>query len=138
MNWKSVIKVVSCLTGLFLLGSVCGFAMSGRVAAARGSVPVGGGSKWVERWLDRRMAEDFAVIQATPEQQQQLRPAYEHLRADFSAIRQEAAQKVAEAIKRHRQEMWAQLTPEQREVFRQTYQERRLRFWESRRETLPP
>jgi Spy/CpxP family protein refolding chaperone len=134
MILSPVVKVVSCLTGLFLLGNVCGVAVSGRVAAARGSVPIGGG-QWVERWLDRRMAEDFATIQATPEQQEQLRSTYGHLRADFSTIRQEAAQKVAEAIKRHRQEMWAKLTPEQRKAFLKSNQERRSRFGWNRDES---
>jgi hypothetical protein len=134
MILKPVVRVVSCLTGLFLLGNVCGVAVSGRVAAARGSVPSGGG-QWVERWLDRRMAADFATIKATPEQREQLRPTYEHLRADFITIRQEAAHKVAEAIKRHRQEMWANLTPEQRNALLRSNQERRLRLWESRHET---
>ncbi len=46
-------------------------------------MPVGGG-QWVEHWLDRRMAADFAMIQATPEKQEQLGPTYEHLRSDFS------------------------------------------------------
>jgi hypothetical protein len=134
MNVKPVVKVVSCLTGLFLLGSVCGFAMSGRVAAARqpAAAPLGGGGQWVERWLDRRMVADFALIQATPGQQEALRPAYQDLRADFAAIQQEAAGKVAESIKRHRLAVWAQLTPEQRQAFRQSNQERRLRFFENR------
>jgi len=136
MILKPVVKVVSCLTGLFLLGNVSGFAVSTRVAAARGPAAFGG--QWVERWLDRRMAGDFATIHATPEQQEQLQPAYEHLRADLGAIRQEAAQKVAEAIRRHRQEVWTRLTPEQRKAFLQSNQERRFRFWETRRETPPP
>lgn len=137
MNVKPVVKVVSCLTGLFLLGSVCGFAMSGRVAAARepsATTAVGGG-QWAERWLERRMAADFAAVQATPGQQEALRPAYENLRADFAAIQREAAGKVAESIKRHRLAVWAQLTPEQRQAFRQSNQERRLRFFENRNET---
>ena len=137
MIFNPVVKVVSCLTGLFLLGNVCGFAVSGRVAAARGPAAVGGG-QWVERWLERRMAEDFATIQATPEQQELLRPTYEHLRAEFSTIRQEGAQKVAEAIKRHRQEMWAKLTPEQRKALLQSNQERRSRFGWNRDESKQP
>lgn len=139
MNVKPVVKVVSCLTGLFLLGSVSGFAVSGRVTAAREPAATtavgGGGGQRVERWLDHRMAADFAAVQATPELAEALRPAYENLRADFAAIQREAAGKVAESIKRHRLAVWAQLTPEQRQAFRQSNQERRLRFFENRSET---
>lgn len=137
MNVKPFVKVAFCLTGLFLLGSVSGFAVSGRVAASRGSSSAHIGGQWIERWLDRRMAGDFAAIQATPEQQEQLRSSYQDLRADLTVIRQESAQRVAEAIKRHRQEVWTKLTPEQREVFRQTYQERRSRFGWNREEMNP-
>jgi hypothetical protein len=138
MNVKPVVKVVSCLTGLFLLGNVSGFAVSGRVAAARGvEKPDAESSQRIERWLDRRMAGDFAAIQATPAQQEQLRSSYQDLRTDLAVVRQESAQRVAEAIKRHRQEVWTKLTPAQREAFRQTYQERRSRFGWNREETNP-
>jgi hypothetical protein len=136
MNVKPAVKVVFCLAALFLLGSVCGFAVSGRVVAARGPAETGSAApRLIERWLDHRMANDFAAIQAAPEQQEQLRPSYETLRADLAAIRQEAAQKVAEAIRRQRMEMVTKLTPEQRQAFRQSIQERSARFWELRRET---
>ena len=134
MILNPVVKVVSCLTGLFLLGNVCGVAVSSRVAAARGSAVAGGGGQWIEHWLDRRMTSDFATIQATPEQQEQLRSSYQDLRADLTTIRQESAQRVADALKRHRQEIWAKLTPKQREAFRQSYQERRNRFGWNREE----
>jgi hypothetical protein len=70
------------------------------------------------------MAQDFARLDATPEQQAALRSSYEQLLSDFNAIQAEASAKVAEAFKRHGTEMWRNLTPEQREVLRQTNQER--------------
>jgi Spy/CpxP family protein refolding chaperone len=135
MNVKTIVKIVSCLTGLFLLGSVCGFAMSGRVATARGPAAFSGGGQWIERWLDRRMAGDFATIEATPEQQAELRASYDDLRAELEAIRKESAMKVTAAITRHRQGMWSKLTPEQRKALWQSNQERRTRYWDDRRET---
>ena len=70
------------------------------------------------------MAQDFARIDATPEQQAALRQSYDRLLSDFNAIQQESAQKVTDAFKRHGLDMWKQLTPEQREIIRQTNQER--------------
>jgi Spy/CpxP family protein refolding chaperone len=80
------------------------------------------------------MAADFAAVQATAEQQMQLRPAYDDLRAELDDIRREARERVAAAITRHRQTMWAKLTPEQRQALWQANQERRLRFRDSLRE----
>jgi Spy/CpxP family protein refolding chaperone len=133
MNVKPLLKVSLCLAGIFLLGSVCGVAMSGHVGAARRPTVAGGG-QWIERWLDRRMANDFAVIQATPEQQQELRGTYDDLRADLDNIRQDAKERVTAAISRHRQNLWAKLTPEQRKDLWQATQDRRLRYRESLRE----
>ena len=135
MNVKPVMKVSLCLAVIFLLGSVCGVAMSGRVTPAPKPALVGGGP-WIERWLDRRMAGDFAAIQATPQLQEELRSSYDDLRTELNSIRQESAKKVAQAIGRHRQAVWAKLTPEQRKALWQSNQDRRLRYRDSLRETL--
>ena len=134
MNMKPFLKVSLCLAGIFLLGSVCGVAMSGHVGSSRRPAMVGGGGQWIERWLDRRMANDFAVIQATPEQQEELRRSYDELRAELDGIRLEAKERVTDAIARHRQSMWAKLTPEQRKTLWQATQDRRLRYRDSLRE----
>ena len=125
MNWKSVLKIVVCLTALFLLGSVCGYATSGRIAT-RPAYPRDS-SQWAERWLQQRMAEDFARLGATPEQQEELRPIYNRLLTEFNAIQAESAQKVAASFKRHGRDIWMQLTPEQRDEFQKLNQERRAR-----------
>lgn len=122
MNAKPVLKVVSCLVALFVMGSVCGYAVSGRVTRSRPAWTQT--QAWAERWLEQRMAQDFARIDATPEQQAKLKPSYDRLLSDFNAIQQESAQKVTDAFKRHGLDMWKQLTPEQREIIRQTNQER--------------
>ena len=125
MNWKPAVKVVSCLVALFVMGSMCGYAVSGRVRKSRPAWTQN--QEWAERWLEQRMAQDFAAIQATPEQQERLRPSYDRLRSDFNAIQQESAQKVTDAFKRHGLAMWQQLTPEQRKIMQQTNRERRNR-----------
>ncbi len=122
MNAKPVLKVVSCLVALFVMGSMCGYAMSARVHSSRPAWTRS--EEWTRRWLEQRMAQDFARIDATPEQQAKLKPSYDRLLSDFNAIQQESAQKVTDAFKRHGLDMWKQLTPEQREIIRQTNQER--------------
>ncbi|MBN8457249.1 MAG: hypothetical protein J0M04_05345 [Verrucomicrobia bacterium] len=134
MNMKPLVKVSLCLAGIFLLGSVCGVAMSGHVGPAHRPAVVASGGQWIERWLDRRMANDFAVIQATPEQQEELRRSYDELRAELDGIRLEAKERVTDAIARHRQTMWSKLTPEQRKALWQATQDRRLRYRDSLRE----
>ncbi len=122
MNAKPVLKIFICLLALFLMGSVCGYAVSGRISQWR---PASSRTQeWAERWLEKRMARDFAAIEATPEQQQQLRPSYERLLSDFNAIQDESAQKVTEALKRHSLDLRKKLTPAQREIIKQTNQER--------------
>jgi Spy/CpxP family protein refolding chaperone len=122
MNAKPVLKVVSCLVALFVMGSMCGYAVSSRVTHGRPAWTQS--QKWAERWMEHRMTQDFARIDATPEQQAKLKPSYDRLLSDFNAIQAEASAKVADAFKRHGLEMWKQLTPEQREIIRQTNQER--------------
>jgi Spy/CpxP family protein refolding chaperone len=122
MNAKPVFKVVSCLVALFVMGSMCGYAVSSRVTHGRPAWTQS--QEWAERWLEQRMAQDFSRIEATPEQQAQLKPSYDRLLSDFNAIQRESAQKVTDAFKRHGLDIWKQLTPKQRETLRQTNQER--------------
>ncbi|RFC41655.1 MAG: hypothetical protein DVB23_003365 [Verrucomicrobia bacterium] len=124
MNSKSILRIVACLTALFLLGGVCGYATSGRLDP-RPSYPRS--TQWAERWMEQRMVEDFQRIGATPEQQDELRPIYGRLLAEFNAIQEESAQKVSDSFKRHGRDVWMKLTPEQREEFQKVNQERRNR-----------
>jgi hypothetical protein len=122
MRAKLIAQIVVFLVLLFSLGGVCGYAMSTQIQPRR---PAWTQSKeWAARWIEHRMSSDFSAIQATPEQQELLRPIYEQLLADFSVIQDESAQKIGAAFKRHGTEMWKQLTPEQREQLRRINQQR--------------
>ena len=122
MKTKLITQIVFCLITLFGLGSVCGYAVSGRVQSGRPAWTRS--QQWAERWIEYRMTQDFARLDATPEQQAQLKSSYDRLLSDFNAIQAEASTKVAEAFKRHGTDLWKALTPEQREILRQTNQER--------------
>jgi hypothetical protein len=119
---KLISQIIVTLVLLFGLGGLCGYAMSARIHSGRPAWTRS--QQWTERWLDQRMAQDFARIDATLKQQEKLKPSYDRLLSDFNAIQQESAQKVTDAFKRHGLDMWKQLTPEQREIIRQTHQER--------------
>lgn len=125
MNRKVIAQIVVCLVVLFALGSICGYAVSDRVVRVRQAraQPL----EWADRWMERRIAEDFARLSVTPEQEAALRPVYERLLSDFKVIQQESAQKVTDAFKRHRVDTWKQLTPAQREIFRQANLDRASR-----------
>jgi hypothetical protein len=122
MKSKLLTQIIISLVVLFGIGGLCGYAMSARVHSGRPAWTRS--EEWTRRWLEQRMAQDFARIDATPEQQAKLKPSYDRLLSDFNAIQQESAQKVTDAFKRHGLDMWKQLTPEQREIIRQTNQER--------------
>lgn len=122
MKSKLLTQIIFSLVVLFGLGGLCGYAMSARVHSSRPAWTRS--EEWTRRWLEQRMAQDFARIDATPEHQAKLKPSYDRLLSDFNAIQQESAQKVTDAFKRHGLDMWKQLTPEQREIIRQTNQER--------------
>lgn len=122
MKTKLISQIIITLVVLFGLGGLCGYAMSARIHSGRPAWTQS--QKWAERWLEHRMTQDFARIDATPEQQAKLKPSYDRLLSDFNAIQAEASAKVADAFKRHGLDMWKQLTPEQREILRQTNQER--------------
>lgn len=122
MKTKLLTQIIVSLIVLFGLGGFCGYAMSARVHSGRPAWTRS--EEWTRRWIEHRMAQDFARIEATPEQQAALRQSYDRLLSDFNAIQAEASAKVTEAFKRHGLETWKQLTPKQREVMRQTNQER--------------
>ena len=116
MKSKLITRIVVSLVVLFGLGGLCGYAMSTQIHKARPGWTQN--PDWTRRWIERRMAEDFARIGATPEQQEQLRSSYERLRTDFNAIQAESSAKVRDAFRRHGAELRRQLTPEQRELLR--------------------
>lgn len=122
MKTKLLARILFSLVALFGVGTLCGYAMSNRVQSGRPAWTRS--QEWAERWIEHRMAQDFARIDATPEQQAALRSSYEQLLSDFNAIQAEASAKVSEAFKRHGTDVWKELTPEQREILRQTNQER--------------
>lgn len=122
MKTKLITQILVTLIVLFGLGGLCGYAMSARIHSGRPAWTRS--EEWTRRWIEHRMTQDFARLEATPEQQEVLRQSYERLLSDFNAIQAEASAKVTEAFKRHGTEMWKQLTPEQREILRQTNQER--------------
>jgi hypothetical protein len=129
MKTKLVTQIIVWLVLLFGLGGLCGYAVSERRHTARPSLVQRQElrEEWARRWVERRMAEDFARVAATPEQQSQLRASYDTLLAEFNAIQAESSAKVAAAFKRHGVETWKQLTPAQREQLRQLNDERRQR-----------
>lgn len=122
MKTKLLTQIIVSLLVLFGLGGLCGYAMSARVNSGRPAWTRS--EEWTRRWIEHRMAQDFARIEATPEQQAALRQSYERLLSDFNSIQAEASDKVTDAFKRHGTDMWRNLTPKQREVMRQTNQER--------------
>ena len=95
-------------------------------------------TQWAECWLEQRMAQDFAAIKATPEEQEKLRPVYEHLLEDFKTIQKEAAQKVTESFKQHTREVRDQLTAEHREAMQTLNQERLGRVRKINHESTRP
>ena len=122
MKTKLFTQIIVSLVVLFGLGGLCGYAMSARVHSGRPAWTHS--EEWTRRWIEHRMAQDFARLEATPEQQAALRQSYDRLLSDFNVIQAEASAKVTEAFKRHGADMWRNLTPKQREVMRQTNQER--------------
>ena len=122
MKTKLLTQIIISLVVLFGLGGLCGYAMSARVHSGRPAWTRS--EEWTRRWIEHRMAQDFARIEATPEQQAVLRQSYGRLLSDFNTIQAEASAKVTEAFKRHGTDMWRNLTTKQRETLRQTNQER--------------
>ena len=122
MRTRLLTQIIFTLVLLFGLGGFCGYAMSTRIHTQRPAF--GRGKEWAARAVERRKAEDFARLGATPEQQAALSPIYEKLLSDIHGIQTETAARVAQAFKQHGAEVWRNLGPEQREIFRQSIQER--------------
>lgn len=122
MKTKLITQIIASLAVLFGLGGLCGYAMSARVHSGRPAWTRS--EEWARRWIEHRMAQDFARLEPTPEQQAALRASYDRLLSDFNAIQADASAKVTEAFKRHGADVWRNLTPQQRETLRQTNQER--------------
>jgi hypothetical protein len=122
MKSKLLTQIIFSLVVLFALGGLCGYAMSARVHSARPAWTRS--EEWARRWIEHRMAQDFARLEATPEQQGVLRESYDRLLSDFNVIQAEASAKLTDAFKRHSTDMWRNLTPAQRETMRQTNQQR--------------
>jgi len=125
MKKKLITQIAASLLLLFSLGAVCGFSASSRIQSGRPAMTKS--EEWARRWIDRRMEQEFARLDATPEQEAALRASYEQLLSEFNAIQAEASEKVAEAFKRQGGQMWKALDPERREILRQIRQERRDR-----------
>lgn len=124
MKTKLVTQILVTLVVIFGLGGLCGYAMSGRFHSGQPSQTQG--SPWAKRWVEKCMADDFAAIHATPEQEEVLKPVYEALLQDFQAIQQEAAARVGVALRARGREIGMKLTPAQLEAFQQSHRQRRI------------
>jgi hypothetical protein len=111
------IRVVVYLVLLFAAGTALGLGWSQMRRPAWTQSP-----EWAQRWLERRMKSDFETIQATPEQQAELRPLYDALLTDFRAVQSEAEGKLNAAFGRFGLEMSRKVTPEQLEKLKQNNQ----------------
>jgi hypothetical protein len=116
MKLNPSLKIILCLTALFLIGSVSGYTVATRSQAGRfgwRQTP-----DWKQQWIQQRFQQDCETLQVTPEQQEMLRPIYDRVQTDFASIQAEAASKLKDVFKRYRQEASKVLTPEQLEKFR--------------------
>lgn len=111
------LRVVLYLSLLFGAGIALGVAGSQARRPAWTQSP-----EWAQRWLERRMKNDFAAIAATPEQQTELRPLYDQLLTDFRAVQTEAENGLNAAFGRFGIAMSQKVTPEQLEMLRQMQQ----------------
>jgi hypothetical protein len=127
------VRVVLYLTLLFAAGTALGLGWSQMKRPAWTQSP-----EWAQRWLERRMRSDFEAIQATPEQQAELRPLYDQLLADFRAVQQEAEGKLNAAFGRFGLEMSRKVTPEQLEILREKHQRSKTGSGEKPSQALAP
>jgi len=111
------IRVVVYLVLLFAAGTALGLGWSQMKRPVWTQSP-----EWAQRWLERRMESDFKAIEATPEQQAELRPLYDQLLTDFRAVQEEASGNLNAAFGRFGLEMSLKVTPEQLEKLRQNNQ----------------
>jgi Spy/CpxP family protein refolding chaperone len=127
MKHTGITKVVLCLTALFLLGGVCGYALSTRQTDRRAPK-----AAWEEHWTQLRLREDIERLKLTPEQVAQARPSYDQLLADIRKVREQTARGIFRAVSAQGRMLSEQLTPEQREEYLKLTEERRSRFPRSR------
>lgn len=123
MKSTGFFKVAACLAVLFVLGGVCGYALSfsrpvQRVQRAR----------LEQRWLEAKEREDAERLKLTAEQQEKVRPIYQQLTADIRRVREQAAREIGEAMRRHGRALRQELTPEQQEEFNRLMEERRAHW----------
>ena len=116
-------KIILSLAALFLLGGVCGYAVSNRQADRPAAK-----APWEERWMELRQREDIERLKLTPEQVAQARPAYDQLLADIRKVREQTARGIFRAVSTQGRTLSEQLTPEQREEHLKLTEERRARF----------
>jgi Spy/CpxP family protein refolding chaperone len=123
MTRPGTTKVILSLAALFLLGGVCGYAVSNR-QTERFSTK----ANWEERWMELRIREDIERLKLTPEQAAQARPSYDQLLADIRKVREQTARGIFRAVSTQGRTLSEQLTPEQREEYLKLTEERRARF----------
>lgn len=123
MNALRLIKILSGFALLFVLGSVCGFAVSSHTAVTSARQ-----ARVEERWVNARMQEDAQRLKLTAEQIEKARPLYDQMRADIRSVREEAARGLVQAAVKQGHALWQELTPEQRQEFEKLSEERRARW----------
>jgi Spy/CpxP family protein refolding chaperone len=123
MSRNGPIKIILALAALFLLGGVCGYALSNRQTD---HAPTN--IRWEDRWVEQRLREDIERLKLTPEQVAQTRPSYDQLLAEVRKVREQTARGIFRAVSAHRQTLAEQLTPEQRTEFQKLSEERRARM----------
>jgi uncharacterized membrane protein len=106
-------KIGLCLLAIFLAGSVTGgVATVGYVKHKISQTGAEGVSDQMLRNLRRQ-------LQLTPEQVEQLRPAFDRAAQEFARVRQEAATEVFWIVRRTNAEVERELTSEQQVRFRE-------------------
>lgn len=116
-------KIILTLVALFLLGGVCGYALSNHRTERPPTQP-----GWEEHWIAMRQQEDIQRLNLTPEQIEQARATYEQLAADIRKVRELTAKGIFRAVSAQGRALSEHLTPEQREEFKKLTEERRARF----------
>lgn len=123
MTRTSTTKIILSLAALFLLGGVCGYALSNH-QTERPPRQAG----WEERWIELRQQEDIDRLKLTPEQIAQARATYDQLTADIRKVREQMAKGIFRAVAAQGRALSQHLTPEQRDEFQKLTEERRARF----------
>lgn len=115
------LKIILCLTALFVSGGVCGVAVSKSLPASKADR-----SQWSEeKFLHRRFTEDVERLKLTPEQAEKFRDSYRRLGEDIRTVREETNVSIRSLFARHGKAVMPDLTPEQRKQYLQLIEERR-------------